>query len=129
MCGDVDDDPRESDFYWRFLAHSQSLLAAQPTSSGDLNGYLDQLFADVLLRCCKDLDAVQPPDAYRRMAMQSLVLGRLAGFLAGHVALDEDPLRKLMEAQLLGYAEAESRPHLHGHDHAHEGGHSHAHGH
>ncbi|OGA95975.1 MAG: hypothetical protein A3E79_17810 [Burkholderiales bacterium RIFCSPHIGHO2_12_FULL_61_11] len=54
--------------------------------------------------------------------MQSLVLARLAGFMAGHVALNEDPLRKLMEAVMLGYGEADIpvRRHEHEHEHEHE---------
>ena len=56
-------------------------------------------------------------DLYQRF----LVLARLAGFLAGHVALNEDPLRKLM-AVMLSCAEAESPPvhDHHGHDHDHD---------
>jgi len=87
----------------------------------DLNAYLDRLFADLLRRIVGDVQATEPPQAYRRMAMQSLVLARLAGFLAGHVALPEDPLRKLVEAMMLGYAEAEAPKHAdhhHHHDHA-----------
>ncbi len=83
---------------------------------------MDRLFADVLKRCIHDAQAVPSSDAYRRMAMQSLVLARLAGFLAGHVALNEDPLRKLMEATMLGYGEADIPVRGHDHDHDHRAG-------
>jgi urease accessory protein UreE len=65
------------------------------------------------------------------------VLARLAGFLAGQVALNEDPMRKVMEALMHGYGEAESPPerdhHGHGHEHhhdhddGHDDGHAHEH--
>jgi hypothetical protein len=80
-----------------------------------------------VLRLCVDEDeAALAGERYRRMAMQSLVLARLAGFLAGHVGLREDPLRKLIEAAMLGYAEAEQTGHMRDHDHGH--GHDHDHG-
>jgi hypothetical protein len=126
MCGDLDDDPRESGFYQRFLAHSQALLAAASPTEAGLNGYLDGLFAQLLQRCRADLQQGDPAEAYHKLAMQSLVLARLGGFLAGHVGLNEDPLRKLMEATMVGYAEADSAAqghHHHHHDHDH--GHSH----
>ena len=135
MCGDLEEGDRfEGDLYQRFLVHSQSLLAKAPSRGDDLNRYLDGLFNDLLKRCVHDAEQVASPDAYRQLAMQSLVLARLAGFLAGHVALNEDPLRKLMEAVMLGYSEADAAPvqghgHDHGHDHAHASrdGHGHPH--
>jgi hypothetical protein len=59
------------------------------------------------------------------------VFARLAGFLAAHAALNEDPLRKVIEALMLGYAEAEKIEPHHGHDHEHEhhGHHGHDHQH
>ena len=128
MCGDLEEEDRfEGDLYQRFLVHSQAMLAKAPAGGDELNRYLDKLFNDLLKRCVVDAEKVASPNAYRQVAMQSLVLARLAGFLAGHVALNEDPMRKLMEAMMLGYAEAESPP-VHDH-HGHEHGHEHAHGH
>ena len=131
MCGDLEEEDRfEGDLYQRFRAHSQTLLAKAPAGADDLNRYLDTLFSDLLKRCVDDAEQVASPHAYRQMAMQSLVLARLAGFLAGHVALNEDPLRKLMEAVMLGYSEADAPPvHGHGHDHAHDHAHDRAHEH
>nr|MDP2192210.1 hypothetical protein [Rhodoferax sp.] len=122
MCGDVEDEGFEGDLYQRFLMHSQAMLARRPTAGDDLNSYLDQLFTEMLNRCVQDAQAVPSLQAYRRVAMQSLVLARLAGFLAGHVALNEDPLRKLMEALMLGYGEADIPVHGQGlgHDHGHD---------
>ena len=128
MCGDLEEEDRfEGDLYQRFLAHSQAMLAKAPAGGDDLNRYLDGLFNDLLNRCVADAEKVASPNAYRQLAMQSLVLARLAGFLAGHVALNEDPLRKLMEAVMLGYSEADS-PSAHDH-HGHEHGHDHPHAH
>jgi hypothetical protein len=134
VCGDLEEEDRfESDLYQRFLVHSQAMLAKAPSGRDDLNRYLDTLFNELLKRCVVDAEQVASPNAYRQVAMQSLVLARLAGFLAGHVALNEDPLRKVVEAMMLGYGEAESVPardhhaHDHDHEHAHEPhkGHSH----
>lgn len=132
MCGDLEEEDRfEGDLYQRFLVHSQAVLAKAPAGGDELNRYLDGLFNDLLKRCVADAEQVASPNAYRQVAMQSLVLARLAGFLAGHVALNEDPLRKLMEAVMLGYGEAESPPvhDHHGHDHGHDHGHEHPHRH
>ena len=123
MCGEIEDEGFEGDLYQRFLVHSQAMLARGPMERDDLNSYLDRLFTEVLNRCVQDAQAVPSSDAYRRVAMQSLVLARLAGFLAGHVALNEDPLRKLMEATMLGYGEADIP--VHGQGHAHDHGHDH----
>jgi hypothetical protein len=138
MCGDLEEEDRfEGDLYQRFLVQSRALLD-KPATGGDMNRYLDQLFADLLKRCVQDAEAVAAPSAYQQVAMQSLVLARLAGFLAGHVALNEDPMRKVMEAVMLGYGEAEAPPareHHHGHEHddghphEHADGHHHHHGH
>jgi hypothetical protein len=129
MCGDLEPEDRiESDLYQRFLVHSQAMLE-QPSSGGEMNRYLDGLFKDVLKRCVADTEQTADPsgdqNGYRTMAMQSLVLARLAGFLAGQVALNEDPMRKVMEAVMHGYGEAEAPPERdhHGHEHGHEHGH------
>ena len=137
MCGDLDEDSDrvDGDLLQRFLVQGQAMLARSAPADDELNSYLDRLFGDVLRRCLADTDEPSASEAYRRMAMQSVVLARLAGFLAGHVALNEDPLRKVVEAMMLGYSEAESPParHQHGHDldhdHAHAGHGHHGHGH
>lgn len=136
MCGDLEEEDKlEGDLYQRFLVHSRAVLE-RPLSGGDMNRYLDALFNTVLRRCVNDAEQVANPNAYKQLAMQSLVMARLAGFLAGHVALNEDPMRKVLEAVMLGYQEAESPPERdhHGHGHSHEGGdhengHDHGHGH
>ena len=139
MCGDLEEnDHFEGDLLQRFLVHGNSRLALAPSSGGStdgLNAYLDKLFADTLGRCIADAKAAEvtkatmATDGYRVLAMQSLVMARVAGFLAGHVALREDPLRKLIEAAMLGYGEAETSParHDHGHDHDHDHDHVHDH--
>jgi hypothetical protein len=120
MCGEIEEETRfEDDLFQRFVVHSRSALARPAAGGDELNTYLDRLFAELLKRCIDDAQAGPSSDAYSRMAMQSLVLARLAGFLAGHVALNEDPMRKLMEATVLGYGEADMsvRGHAHGHEH------------
>jgi hypothetical protein len=94
------------------------------------------LFTDALSRAARDSDSAHDGQHYARLASQPLVFARLAGFLASHMALQEDPLRKVLEAMMLGYAEGEemtAADHEHGHshddhDHDHDHGHSHGHG-
>lgn len=129
MCGDLEPEDRlETDLYQRFVVHSHAALRA-PSSTDELNAYLDGLFKRVLRQCLDDAEQATAGSAYRQMAMQSLVLARLAGFLAGHVGLNEDPLRKLLEATMLGYQEAEAKHPAAGHDHDHDHGHGHEHDH
>jgi hypothetical protein len=61
--------------------------------------------------------------------MEPLVFARLAGFIAAHVPLSEDPLRRVMEALMLGYSEGEIALPDHDHDHGDDPFHSHGHGH
>ena len=131
MCGDLEEEDRlEGDLYQRFLVHSQAMLE-RASRGDDMSRYLDDLFKSVLKRCVDDAEKAASPNAYRQVAMQSLVMARLAGFLAGQVALNEDPMRKVLEAVMLGYQEAEAPPqrdHHGGHDHDHsDGDHSHHH--
>ena len=131
MCGDLEEEDKlEGDLYQRFLAHSRAMLE-QPLAVNDMNRYLDGLFQSLLKRCVDDAEQVASPNGYKQLAMQSLVLARLAGFLAGHVALNEDPMRKVMEALMLGYQEAEAPPERdhHGHDGHHDHDHDHDHDH
>jgi hypothetical protein len=87
---------------------------------------MDKLFADALQRLVRDHEAVGADQRYQRLAGQPLVLARLAGLLAAHLSLEEDPLRKVIEALMHGYAEAETVAPDHGHDHDHHG-HDHHH--
>jgi hypothetical protein len=132
MCGDLEDDGNhlEDQLYARFRLRAGELMRAQASepAAKDLNAYMDRLFADALSRCARDGDSED--GGYERLRLQPLVFARLAGFLAAHMSLQEDPLRKTMEALLHGYAEAEhmTRDH-HGHDHGHGGHHHHDHHH
>jgi hypothetical protein len=124
MCGDMDDDEGEIEarLYARFRDHAQALLnQAAPSDPADMNQYLDKLFSDGLSRSVRDGEQAEPAQRYERLAMQPLVFARLAGFLAGHLALSEDPLRKVIEAMMMGYGEAEAMDHARGHDHHHHG--------
>jgi hypothetical protein len=94
--------------------HTDSQADGQPGAVSDaaLHGYMDGLFGDILNACIKDGRRVGGPDAYRVLASQSVVLARLAGFLAGHLDLREDPLRTSIEALMAGY-DAENSGHSH----------------
>ena len=136
MCGDLEEDENrfEDQLYARFRLHARELLRGNdPRGSAappkDLNAYMDRLFADALGRCARDGEQAET-GAYELLRAQPLVFARLAGFLAAHVSLQEDRLRKVMEALMHGYAEAEHiEPDHHGHDHDHEHGHGHRHHH
>src|SRR5215475_3670840 len=124
MCGDMDDDESEIEerLYARFRAHAQELLAQPaPQEPADLNEYLDKLFFDSLSRSVRDVEQADAARRYERLGMQPLVFARLAGFLAGHLALSEDPLRKVIEAMMMGYGEAEAMDHAQASDHHHHG--------
>ena len=132
MCGDVDEEAGELEelLFTRFIAHARALLeprGAQPASPDDPAAYMDKLFSDALGRCARDGTGAGADKAYQRLSSQPLVFARLAGLLAGHLALDQDPLRRVVEALIQGYAEAARTDHDHDHDHDHEHAHDHHH--
>ena len=139
MCGDLEEEGSgglEEALYGRFLSHALTLQGQAKKRAGaarqDVNGSLDRLFSDALTRAMGDLNAISDGEKYRHLAAQPLVFARLAGFLAAHASLQEDPLRKVIEALMHGYAEAEQTEPYHGHDHDdhdHGHGHHHHHGH
>jgi hypothetical protein len=113
MCGDLEDEESESRLeamlYRRFAAHAQALLAqAAGPSLSDNAIYMERLFSDVLSRALKDCEQAETDGRYERLIAQPVVFARLAGFLAAHMSLGEDPLRRVMEAMMLGYSEAEA---------------------
>jgi hypothetical protein len=135
MCGDLDEEAElGQELYGRFLLTAKALLArqhrAEARGAGEgQHGYMDKLFADALQRAVRDAETVDPDRRYERLATQPIVFARLAGLLAAHLSLEDDPLRKVIEALMHGYAEAETIEPDHGHDHAHEHHHDHDHHH
>jgi hypothetical protein len=127
MCGDLDEDESDSELeerlYARFLGNARQLLKDSAQSSqqpADLSSYMEKLFCDVLGRSVSDGEQAGA-NRYERLAVQPVVFARLAGLLAGHLALGEDPLRKVMEALMLGYAEAEAMDRAREQAHHHHG--------
>jgi hypothetical protein len=126
MCGELDDNESESRLeerlYARFMAHAAMLLQPDATVAGspaaDTAAYMEKLFRDALDRGVRDAEAARP-NGYDRISAQVVVFARLAGLVAGHLSLGEDPLRKAMEALMLGYGEAEAMDQSHSHDHHH----------
>jgi hypothetical protein len=115
MCGDLDEEESEGKLeamlYQRFHAHARALLAEPPPQNqmpADNARYMERLFSDALSRSLKDCQQTQAEARYERLIAQPVVFARLAGFLAAHMSLGEDPLRRVMEAMMLGYSEAEA---------------------
>jgi hypothetical protein len=115
MCGDLEEDDGdgqlEEALYARFVAHTRALLAQAPGSQdspADTSRYMEKLYTDALSRAVKDCEQAGDDKRYERMIAQPVVFARLAGFLAAHMSLGEDPLRRVMEALMLGYSEAEA---------------------
>ena len=133
MCGELEED--DSDIgevlYARFAAHVRSFAANLKTQGSDapLHVHLNALFRDSLNRAADSASAPENVAGYDRLAMEPLVFARLAGFMAAHLPLHEDPLKRVIEALMMGYAEGEIELPDHDHDHGHDHGHGHGHGH
>ena len=137
MCGDLEEDDTELQrLYAGFLQAAHTAIheaidhrggsrgalvdshdAGHDESGGDvsdasLHRYMDGLFGDILNACIKDGRQAGDTDAYRVLAAQSVVLARLAGFVARHLDLREDPLRNSIDALMAGYG-AENSEHNH----------------
>jgi hypothetical protein len=135
MCGELEEDGSDVEeiLYDRFAAHVHSFLASMKAQGSDstLNGHLDSLFRESLKRSADNTSAPETVGGYERLAMEPLVFARLAGFMAAHLPLHEDPLKRVMEALMIGYSEGEieipnpDHDHDHGHSHAPGFGHTH----
>jgi hypothetical protein len=129
MCGDLEEEDEgdsklEEMLYARFVGHARALLAAAPQQSetpADNSRYMEKLFTDALSRAVKDCEQAVSDNRYERMIGQPVVFARLAGFLAAHMSLGEDPLRRIMEALMLGYSEAEAMDRAGGDEPVHDG--------
>jgi hypothetical protein len=123
MCGEDDDDGPtnlEARLFEAFLVHTRLLLgetSRNRNESGSIGAYADRLMGDALNRAKRDAEAAENDKRQDIFAVQPLVFARLAGFLASHLPLNEDPMRKMMEAMMHGYAEAERLGASTGHDH------------
>ena len=134
MCGDLEEDEDQGvvKAYDLFLHAAQSAihdavdhrggsrnrLGGPTTSDADLHAYMDGLFADILRACINDNGRMPEGQRYRVLSSQAVVLARLAGFLASHLDLGQDPLRSAIEAMMAGYARPEHEDGDH-HDHHH----------
>jgi hypothetical protein len=135
MCGELDEESGQDDVvHDRFVAHVNSFLAAlkrEKKHADPVHAHLDRLFRELLSAAIDPNRAPDEMGGYQRIAMEPLVFARLAGFIAAHVPLNEDPLRRVMEALMLGYQEGEiaapDHDHHHDHDHDHFHGHGHSH--
>jgi hypothetical protein len=132
MCGELEDEVRpDEEIYARFVAHVHSFLAGlkkKGRGADEVHAHLDRLFREQLLAVLDEKRAPDDMSGYDRMVMEPLVFARLAGFVAAHVPLGEDPLRRVIDALMVGYSEGEvAQAHDHDHDHDHHHGHGHTH--
>ena len=131
MCGELEEElSPEDDAYNRFVAHVHSFLAGLRTKAktdDTVHKHLDKMFRELLLDSVDERKAPREMSGYQRLAMEPLVFARLAGFIAAHVPLHEDPLRRAIEALMVGYSEGEIAVAEHDHEHPH--GHHHGHTH
>ena len=135
MCGELEEEGGPDQLAAsRYEAHVHSLLASlklKAKHSDPIHGHLDRLFRGLLVDSVDERKAPRDMDPFQRLSMEPLVFARLAGFMAAHLPLSEDPLRRIIEAVMLGYSEGEiavpdhDHDHFHGHDHGHDHGHSH----
>lgn len=113
MCGDIEtDESLAEEFYTRFREHARQFLAKLTTQTrrgeaSQLYAYLDALLRRELAAAANPDGAPQAVSGYERLRMEPLVYARIAGFMAAHQPLDEDPLKRLIEALMTGYAEGE----------------------
>jgi hypothetical protein len=134
MCGELEEEVSpDEEIYNRYVAHVHAFLAGMKgkgKGADAVHAHLDRLFRGLLLETVDERKAPESMSGYQRMSMEPLVFARLAGFIAAHVPLSEDPLRRLMEALMLGYSEGEiALAQDHDHDHDHDPFHDHGHGH
>jgi len=132
MCGDLEEEKGADDFYDRFVAHAHSVLSQmkrERRNADPVHAHLDRMFRQLLSEAIDPNRAPDEMSGYQRLAMEPLVFARLAGFIAAHVPLAEDPLRRVMEAMMLGYSEGEIALSDHDHDHDSDPFHGHGHGH
>jgi len=135
MCGELEEEAGpEDEAYGRFVAHVHSFLAklrAHGKADDAVHAHLDRMFRELLIASVDERKAPAEMTGYQRLAMEPLVFARLAGFIAAHMPLHEDPLKRTLEALMLGYSEGEvalaDHDHEHGHDHPHGPGYGHTH--
>src|SRR5262249_16506310 len=135
MCGEMEEEnSREEEAYARFVAHAHSMIASMKAAAkgkklDPLHAYLDAMFRNSLLTAADHNRTPDDIDHYQRLTMEPLVFGGLAGFIAAHLALEDDPLRRVIEALMMGYAEGEIALPEHDHEHPHGPGFGHSHPH
>ena len=117
MCGELEEQGAKDmgeEFHARFVVHAHSFLAAlkaSAKSADPVHAHLDRMLRELLSAAIDPNRAPDEMSGYQRLAMEPLVFARLAGFIAAHAPLSEDPLRRIVEAMMLGYSEGETELH------------------
>jgi hypothetical protein len=119
MCGDLEEADEDTTRLYGAFRHAAQRMTAELTAKGAsraslhtpdgeipnraLYAYMDGLFAETLQACLDDAGQVDEAQRARVLSSQAVVMARLAGFLAGHLDLREDPMRMASSALLSGY--------------------------
>ncbi len=135
MCGDLEETDSESErLYGAFLQAAETAIheaidhrggsrrrvlqvngdVARHLTDASLHTYMDGLFGDILSACIKDARGADADERYRLLGSQAVVLARVAGFLSGHLDVQEDPLASSIEALMSGYSQRGMSHHHHG---------------
>ncbi|MEX1215514.1 hypothetical protein [Saccharospirillum sp.] len=136
MCGDFEhDDPLDDQLFDQLLAAAKQLGIApehsldkgnrQPMDPRARAAYMDTLFNAALSRSLTDAVHIPAGERMDGVFSQAIVFARLAGFLAGQIPADANPMKAMMEALLEGMNQAESLAGDIDHDHHHHHGHHH----
>jgi len=141
MCGDFEhDDPLDDQLFERLLEttsqlgitpeHSLEQGNQQPMDPRARAAYMDTLFNAALTRSLTDAVHIPAGERMDGVFSQAVVFARLAGFLAGQIPADANPMKAMMEALLEGMNQAEAMvTDIEAHGHHHHPGHHHHHGH
>lgn len=142
MCGEFEeDDLLDDQLFTRFISlvsqfdvvpdSEKKKSSIDLGASEDRRQYMDELFRAGLMRSANDAKHIpEDGDHMDAIAIQSVVFGRLAGFLAAQLPPESNVMKAAMESFLEGYSEAQDKNAvLDADDHHHHHGHHHGHSH
>ncbi len=137
MCGDLDGDVARDDELFGWLIANARMHGATPggvppelpIAEPGSNEYMTATFRGALTRSLTDIERAPEGSRVDAIRSQAIVLGRLAGFLAGHLPPEMDAFRDVVDALMDGNREPQmsAGDHIDDHEHHHGSGHVHDH--